>query len=120
MMTIIARIQRDFLGINHSSNCAVQYADLKYEKARKRNHDRFGGLWDSLEWKYNGYNGCGEDNDDDTDGTDTCTHSSLTSSGSTSSDIDTGNNTPDYGKIAKIFEIKMDLKAIEEHQHFQQ
>ena len=67
-----------------------------------------------LEWKYNGYDKCSED--DDTD--DSCTCSSLASSGNTrGTGAGTDNNEPIYEKIKEMFE--KNLKAIEERPQFQ-
>ena len=89
-------VTRDFLRRNHSSNCTVQH-DLKYEKTQKKNENdyRSGRVSDrfitnyELKWKYNGYNGCGEDDNNFAEGTDTYTRSSLTSSCSSGIDIET-------------------------------
>ena len=90
--------------------CTDQFNYTSFKEAHKK--EQFGSLWDFLkkkceiEWRYNGHDKYGEDNDDDAQGT--CTRSSLTISSSKSSGTGTGtdNNAPNYEKIEEIFRIK--------------
>ena len=104
--------------------CSDQFKCTSFKEAQSEKHKKqqFGRLWNfskkkcEIEWRYNGHDKYGEDNNDDANGT--YNHCSLPSSSSTSTGTGTDNNAPEYEKIEKIFGIKMDFRAIEAHQQF--
>ena len=115
----------NFLGTGSTAGiyiCINQFNYTSFEEAQsEKDKKHFERLWDfflkekcEIERRYNGHKKCCEDDNDDANST--CTHSSLTNSSSISAG--TRNNGHNYEKIEEFFGIKIDLRAMEAHKHF--